>query len=119
MAQVTVEFGEVIIEIEAVDALWALRSQLEIPLAHIRSAACAADPRAAGTATPEAAPAADILSAARLVRQASAVFWEVRDPAKAVVIDLADECCARLVVEVDDPTDVVARINRALAREGH
>jgi hypothetical protein len=119
MAKITVEFGELIVEIDGVDRLWALRSQLEIPLAHIRSAACAADLARAWQGHKSAVPAAGALSAGRFLRQSGTIFWEVHDPARAVAIELADECCARLVVEVDDPTGVVARINRALVREGH
>ncbi|WP_210749607.1 hypothetical protein [Nocardia vermiculata] len=42
------------------------------------------------------------------------VFWDVKDPAKAVVIELADERYARLVVQVDDPSATVALVENAL-----
>jgi hypothetical protein len=42
----------------------------------------------------------------------------VRDPAKAVVIHLADEGYARLVIGVDDPAATVAAIRRALGTRG-
>jgi hypothetical protein len=38
------------------------------------------------------------------------VFWDVHDPAKAVVIELADQRYARLVVGVADPSATVALI---------
>jgi hypothetical protein len=115
MAKVTVEYGELIIEIEGVDALWALRSQLEIPLAHVRGAAlgdgCAENaPRQRDTA-----PVSGAVSAGAFRQRGDAVFWDVREPANAVVIALTDDRYARLVVEADDPTTAVARINRAVA----
>jgi hypothetical protein len=41
-------------------------------------------------------------------------FWDVRDPEQAVIIHLADERYARLVIEVDDPWASAASINQAL-----
>ncbi|MGW6919051.1 hypothetical protein ACWGB8_35325 [Kitasatospora sp. NPDC054939] len=41
------------------------------------------------------------------------VFWDVKDPAKAVVIELADERYSRLVVEVSDPRAAVGLIEAA------
>jgi hypothetical protein len=46
------------------------------------------------------------------------VFWDVHDPAKAVVIHLADERYARLVIGVDDPEGTVAAIRHALGTAG-
>jgi hypothetical protein len=114
MAKVTVAFGEVIVEIDGVDHLWALRSQLEIPLAHVRGATCAAGLAAGWQQPAPLLPATGALSAGRFLARAGTVFWEVRDPARAVAIELADDRCARLVVEVDDPDGVAARINHAL-----
>jgi hypothetical protein len=44
------------------------------------------------------------------------VFWDVHDPAKAVVIELADERYARLIIEVADPRATVALIEQATDR---
>jgi hypothetical protein len=38
----------------------------------------------------------------------------VREPERAVIIDLADERFARLVIEVDDPTATAAAIRQAI-----
>jgi hypothetical protein len=46
------------------------------------------------------------------------VFWDVHDPATAMVIHLADERYARLVIGVDDPEGTVAAIRRALGTDG-
>ncbi|WP_214111409.1 hypothetical protein [Acrocarpospora catenulata] len=44
------------------------------------------------------------------------VFWDVHNPTKAIVIQLADERYARLVIQVDDPRAAVALIEGAIAR---
>ena len=44
------------------------------------------------------------------------VFWDVHDPAKAVVIELADEHYARLVVQVADPGATVALVETSTQR---
>jgi hypothetical protein len=44
------------------------------------------------------------------------VFWDVHDPAKAVVIELADEHYARLVVQVADPRATVALVENSTQR---
>lgn len=42
------------------------------------------------------------------------VFRDVHDPAKAIVIQPADERFARLVIEVPDPAETVSLIERNL-----
>jgi hypothetical protein len=44
------------------------------------------------------------------------VFWDVHDPAKAVVIELADEHYARLVVQVADPRATVVLVENSTQR---
>jgi hypothetical protein len=44
------------------------------------------------------------------------IFWDVHDPAKAVVIELNDERYARLIVQVADPRATVALIEQATSR---
>ena len=44
------------------------------------------------------------------------VFWDVHDANKAVVIELADEQYARLIIQVDDPRATVALIESAATR---
>ena len=42
-------------------------------------------------------------------------FWDVRTGTHAIVIELAEEDYARLVIDVDDPRAVVDMINGAAA----
>lgn len=116
MAHVHIEDEKLIIEMEGLDKLWSLRSRLEIPLGNVRGAT--ADPgivsepkgvRAPGTHVP------GVITAGTFHIDGERVFWDVHDPAKAVVIELADERYARLVVQVADPRDTVARIEAVVS----
>jgi hypothetical protein len=96
--------------------VWALRSRLEIPLKHI--ARVHADPdvtlglfdrlKLAGAYLP------GFFAAGTFWEDGGLVFWDVRDPTHAVVVDLKDETYHRLVVEVEDPARTVAVLSRAL-----
>ncbi|MFD9127393.1 hypothetical protein [Kitasatospora sp. NPDC059571] len=114
MARLSVADGMLIVEVEGLDKLWALRSRLEIPLANVRGAT--ADPgivhewkgiRLGGTHLPGVITAGTFRSAGEWV------FWDVRNPAGAVVIELTDERYSRLVVEVSDPRAAVALVEEA------
>jgi hypothetical protein len=59
-----------------------------------------------------------VIVAGTFHHEGNRVFWDVHDPAKAVVIHLADERYARLVIGVDDPAATVAAIRRALGTGG-
>ncbi|MEV7791295.1 hypothetical protein [Streptomyces sp. NPDC087512] len=115
MAHISIDDGNLIVEIEGLDKLWALKSRLTIPLAHVRGAT--ADPgivkepkglRSPGTHLP------GVVTAGTFHIDGERVFWDVHDPAKAVVIQLADERYARLVIQVPDPRATVALVEDAL-----
>ncbi|MGW2376545.1 hypothetical protein [Kitasatospora sp. NPDC001683] len=115
MAHVSIDGDNLIVEIEGLDKLWALKSRLTIPLAHVRGATTdpgiAKEPkglRAPGTHVP------GVVTAGTFHIDGERIFWDVRDPAKAVVIQLADERYARLVIEVGDPRATVALVEGAL-----
>ncbi|WP_194821799.1 hypothetical protein [Micromonospora sp. S-DT3-3-22] len=117
MASVRIEGDDLVVEIEGMDRLWSLKSRLVIPLANVRGATAdpgiAAEPkglRAPGTSLP------GVITAGTFHQDGERVFWNIRDGARAVVIELADEHYARLVVEVVDPTATVALIEQAVLR---
>jgi hypothetical protein len=114
MAKVGIEGTNLVIEIEGIDKLWALRSRLTIPLANVRGATL--DPgivrefkgiKVAGTHMP------GVLTAGTFRHEGERVFWDVHDARKAVVIELSDERYARLVVEVEDPRATVDLVEHA------
>ena len=114
MALISIEGDDLVVEIEGLDKLWALKSRLVIPLANVRGAT--ADPgavkepkglRAPGTHVP------GVLVAGTFHADGERVFWDVHDAAKAVVIELADQRYTRLIVQVPDPRASVALIEGA------
>jgi hypothetical protein len=115
MAKVSISDETLVVDVEGMDKLWALKSRLTIPLANVRGAT--ADPgmmreprgvRVPGTRIP------GVITAGTFRHDGERVFWDVHDGAKAVVIQLADERYDRLVIEVDDPSSTVDLIEGAL-----
>ena len=116
MVSISIEGDRVRFEVEGWDKLWAFKSQLEIPLEHIFSVR--ADPslaqgwfdglRMPGTAIP------GLITAGTFYSHDGAVFFDVHDPANAIVIELNHEHYQRLVVEVADPDATIAMLKSAI-----
>ncbi len=116
MAEVELAEETLIVHVEGMDRLFALRSRLEVPLSHVEGAE--ADPEEArsrwhgimerGIWVPGP------ITAGTFYREGELVFWDVHDPEKTVVIQLRDERYARLIIEVDDPETTVTRVNEAV-----
>ena len=118
MARVSVEGTDLIVEIEGLHRVWALKSRVTVPLRHVRGATL--DPgivrdfrgiRTAGTYVP------GVIVAGTFRVEGERTFWDVRDAQKAVVIELDEDRYARLVVEVDDPGATVDLIENAMRRQ--
>ena len=117
MTEITVADGNLIFEVEGLDKLWSLRSHLRIPMAHV--ARVYADPEIAqhwwlglrmmGTHVP------GVIAAGTFYQHGDWVFWDVHHPENAVVVELHDERYKKLIVEVSDPAETVARVQAALA----
>jgi hypothetical protein len=116
MATVTLTGDMLSVEVHGFGKLWSLKSRLEIPIQHVRGAA--ADPgivpkhpgwRGPGTYVP------GVLTAGTFHQDRERTFWDVHNPAKAVVIELDDEHYRHLVVEVDDPQTTVTAIEEAIS----
>ncbi|MEU4231432.1 hypothetical protein AB0F17_44665 [Nonomuraea sp. NPDC026600] len=117
MAHLHIDGDTLVVEIEGLDKLWALKSSLTIPLANIRGAT--ADPGMIKSPKGIRAPGAHIpgvITAGTFHLDGERVFWDVHDAAKAVVIELADERYARLVIQVDDPRATVDLVESHITR---
>jgi hypothetical protein len=118
MVRVSIDGNRAHFEVEAWDKLWALKSHLEIPLSHITSARVDPEPargwwhglRMPGTQIP------GVLTAGTFYQGDGAVFYDVHDPERTVVIELAHEHYRRLVIEVEDPSAVATSVNDAIAK---
>lgn len=117
MVTLAIENNALVMHVEGLDKLWAFRSSLTIPLAHISGVH--ADTQIAhtwwkgfklvGTSLP------GVIAAGTFYQHGDSVFWDVHNPDKTIVIELHDEHYARLVVEVADPTSAVGMIQDAVA----
>lgn len=120
MVEIRIESDKAIFEVQGWDKMWSLRSQLEIPLAHIRGAYADPEPamgwfqgfKIAGTHLP------NIFRAGTFYQQGELVFWDVHDPAKTIVIELEHERYKKLIIEVADPEREVRKISAGLAGTG-
>jgi hypothetical protein len=117
MVTVHPEEDTVIFTVEGWHKLWAFRSELRIPRAHIKSARL--DPeaaahwagiRAGGTYVPGLITAGTFYLDGLFDHKPT--FFDVQHQQSTVVVELADEQYARLIIEVADPTAVVAMLNR-------
>ena len=115
MAEVELAQDALIVHVEGMDRLFALRGRLEIPLSHVEGAE--ADPEEARRRwhgiMERGIWAPGLITAGTFYREGELVFWDVHEPEKTVVIRLKDERYARLIIEVEDPETTVARVNEA------
>ena len=117
MVNVVIEGDRVRFEVEGWDQLWALKSHLEIPLAHVQAVRADPEPargwwhgvRLPGTQIP------GLLTAGSFYQSGGFVFYDVHDPERTVVIELDHEHYQRLVIEVENPADVVKMLRSAIA----
>lgn len=118
MVDLSISDGNLILHVRGADKLWAFKSSLEIPLAHV--AEIRADPsiahgwwhgiRMPGTHIP------DVITAGTFYHDGKRVFWDVHNPDNTVVIELRDERYNELVIEVAEPLAAVALVKAALLR---
>ena len=116
MTTIEVTEHDLVVGVSGWDKLWALKSRLTIPLTHVPGATAGASTaaegpglRLPGTRIP------GVITAGTFRQDGEWVFWDVHNPAKAIIVTLADERYAKLVIEVEDPEAAVAAINRAVA----
>jgi hypothetical protein len=111
MTGISILQKKLVVEMKGWDKLWALKSRLEIPLEHIK--AVKEDPEIArhpkGIRTP-GTYVPGVITAGTFRQEGDRVFWNVRHPEKAIVIELHDERYSKLVIEVADPTTTVTTI---------
>jgi hypothetical protein len=118
MVELAIANGILVLHVQGADQLWALKSTLEIPLAHITSVR--ADPAIAhgwwhglkmpGTNIP------GVLTAGTFYHDGKRVFWDVHNPENTIVIELKDERYNELIVEVPSPQIAVETVKSSLPR---
>src|SRR5215471_4899182 len=112
MVNVTVLADRVVFEVEGLDRLWALRSRVEIPVTHITGAEF--DPTQVGKWWHGwkvlGADMPGLFAAGTFYYHGELVFWDVHNTTHAIIVSLDHERYKKLIVEVEDPVDVVGRI---------
>ncbi len=68
--------------------------------------------RAPGTHVP------GVITAGTFYHHGKCIFWDVKDPEKTIVIELADDRYDQLIIEVEDPPAEVQRIREAISSRG-
>ena len=118
MVEVSIDGDRAVFHIAGADGCWSFKTSFDIPLASIRGvsrdAARAADRfsglKLAGTGVPY------VFRAGRYER-GDLGLWGAPHPEHAVIIELDDDQYSELVVEVAAPSEVVALLEGALARQ--
>jgi len=119
MVEISLTDDHIHLEVKGLDKLWAFRSQLDIPLAHIRGVRHDPDAasgwfhgvKVAGTNLPGVITAGTFYQGS-----GQKVFWDVHDPAKSIIIELHDDRFDELIVEVSDPMSAVEQITAKLCK---
>ena len=116
MVDITIQDGHARFNVEGFHKLWSFRSAIEIPLEHITRVE--ADPalvgrwwhgfKMIGTDVP------GLFAAGTFYYHGELVFWDVRDPARTVIVSLEHERYKKLIVEVPDVPAAVERLGAAL-----
>lgn len=111
MVNISIENAVAVFAVGGLHKLWAFKGRLQVPLAHIKSVR--ADPNIArgwlkgfrmpGTHLP------GVLVAGTFYKDGKRTFWDVRNPERAIVVELVDERYHQLIIEVDNPSSEVAR----------
>ena len=118
MVDLSVSEGKLVLHVQGMDQIFALKSTLEIPLEHV--AGIRADPEVArgwfhgirmpGTQVP------GVITAGTFYQHGQRIFWDVHHPDNTVVIELHDERYNELIVEVADPQAAVEMVHGMLGR---
>lgn len=116
MTELQFDDANLIIEVKGADKLWALKSQLVIPLKHVVSVHYSPEV-ARGWFHGLKLPGSDlpgVLTAGTFYQHGKKVFWDVHHPEKTIVIDLQHESYNQLIIEVEDPQQELQRLLDAL-----
>ncbi len=119
MVEISVIDGHLLVEVQGMHRLWALKSTLRLPLTDVVSVRH--DPERATRAFPGLKmPGTNIpaVYTAGTYYQSDfrPDFWTVRHPEQAIVIQCTkDAAYDEIIVEVQDPASTVARIQAALS----
>lgn len=106
---------KLIVNLNGLSVLWALKKSIQIPLENIVGATY--DPNSITLPKGFRSPglhAPKILTSGSYSKDGERQFWYVSSGRNAVVIRLKNEKYSQLVVEIQNPQELVSRINSSL-----
>jgi hypothetical protein len=108
MVQIEKEGDNFVFEIIGLHKLWALKSRLTIPAAHILKVYADKEKNAwvwglrmPGTQIP------GIITAGTYIVKDGTIFCDVMDVSNTIIVELYDEFYKKLVIEVEDPQKAI------------
>ena len=119
MVRVEITPDKLIIHVLGMDKVWAMKSSLELPIAHISGAEVGIDPTdkemlkhkiRVGSHVP------GVVTAGSYHSEGHIVFWDVHHEDKAISVTVTHDKYTKLILEVEDPAAVVAAIRARLAK---
>src|ERR1700731_2624989 len=121
MTNVEIQDDRLVARVQGLDQVLALRSELSIPLTHVRGAAVSPPEvrqrwrnplrlKVLATDLPYV-----VMAGSFIFLDGEHAFWDVHDPDRTIVVELDHERFARLVLEVEDPQATAAAITAATA----
>jgi hypothetical protein len=113
MTKVSISDDKLIIDVQGLHKIWAMRSRLEIPVDHITAVRRAADERPSGLRWPGTFVPGLITAGTYYGGDGKPVFWDVQNHENAIAIELHDESFSTVIVEVADPEATVREILNA------
>ncbi len=119
MVEVSVEGQKAIFTVQGWDKLWALRSRLEIPLAHISGVHADASPKMGWFQGLKVigADLPNIFRAGTFYQDGGWVFWDVHHGEPTIVVELRDERFQKLVIAVADPAAEIQKLQKAIGAD--
>ena len=116
MARVSIEDNQLVIRMQGTRKLWALKSELDIPLDSVTGVTTGLDFKEIPSILDKRA-GANLLGfyyAGTFVQDGDRVFYDLKRTEDAVVVTLEDEEFKRIIIGVDNPQEVVELIENAL-----
>jgi hypothetical protein len=118
MVEVSLQGDRAVFRVEGLDKLWAVRSEIQIPLAHIADVEVNHEAvgrwwhgfKLLGTSMP------GVLAAGTFFYHGELVFWDLHDPARSIIVSIEHEHYKKLIVEVADPAATAAMLRDAVGR---
>ncbi len=116
MVKISKEEGNFHFNVEGLHKLWALKSQLVIPINNVVRAYQNREQlsgwwkgiRMPGTYVP------GLITAGTFYQSGEKIFWDVVNKDDAIIIELEDESYKKLIIQVENPAEAIDFINDSL-----